>query len=117
MMVVCDAATRRQSMIAGMTTKKKIAVSLPSELVDQAGRAVAEGRAASVSAYVARALEACIRHDALDAAIADYEAEFGAFTAEELEATAVAGIVRSEAKPPSAKAGIRPKRNRSKAAS
>lgn len=43
-------------MIDGMTTTK-IAVSLPAELVEQAQRAVAEGRAASVSAYVARALQ------------------------------------------------------------
>ncbi len=43
-------------MIIGMTTAK-IAVSLPSELVDQARAAVAQGRAASVSAYVAEALE------------------------------------------------------------
>jgi antitoxin ParD1/3/4 len=42
-------------MMIGMT-KVKIAVSLPAELVEQAKRAVAEGRAASVSAYVAEAL-------------------------------------------------------------
>ena len=41
-------------MTAGMTTK--IAVSLPDELVAAARQAVAEGRAASVSAYVAEAL-------------------------------------------------------------
>lgn len=43
-------------MIVGMTTTK-IAVSLPAELVEHAKRAVAEGRAPSVSAYVAGALE------------------------------------------------------------
>ena len=43
-------------MTVGMTSTK-IAVSLPAELVEQAKRAVAEGRSASVSAYVARALE------------------------------------------------------------
>jgi antitoxin ParD1/3/4 len=37
-------------------TKVKIAVSLPAELVDKAKRAVADGRADSVSAYVADAL-------------------------------------------------------------
>ena len=42
-------------MISGMTTRK-IAVSLPAELVEQARRAVDEGRATSVSAYVSRAL-------------------------------------------------------------
>jgi Arc/MetJ-type ribon-helix-helix transcriptional regulator len=44
-------------MINSMTTRAKIAVSLPVELVEQAQRAVAEGKAASVSAYVADALE------------------------------------------------------------
>ena len=43
-------------MIQSMTSSK-IAVSLPTSLVAQAKRAVAEGRAPSVSAYVARALE------------------------------------------------------------
>ena len=43
-------------MIKSMTSTK-IAVSLPSELVERAKRAVADGRAPSVSAYVANALE------------------------------------------------------------
>ena len=41
-----------------MTTK--IAVTLPDELVESARRAVAEKRAASVSAYVADALRAAL---------------------------------------------------------
>jgi Arc/MetJ-type ribon-helix-helix transcriptional regulator len=44
-------------MIVGMTPTSKIAVSLPADLVLQARRAVSEGRAASVSAYVAAAIE------------------------------------------------------------
>ncbi|MGH2669886.1 MAG: toxin-antitoxin system antitoxin subunit [Actinomycetota bacterium] len=43
-------------MIVGMTAKTKIAVSLAPFLLEQAQRAVAEGRARSVSAYVAEAL-------------------------------------------------------------
>lgn len=43
-------------MMSGMTTKAKIAVSLPPELVERAHQAVAEGRAPSVSAYVADAI-------------------------------------------------------------
>jgi Arc/MetJ-type ribon-helix-helix transcriptional regulator len=50
-------------MIAGMTSK--IAVSLPDHLVEQARRAVAAGRAASVSAYVAAALEEKAKLDEL----------------------------------------------------
>lgn len=42
-------------MMIGMT-KQKIAVSLPGELVHGAKRAVREGRAANVSAYVADAM-------------------------------------------------------------
>lgn len=42
--------------MTGMT-RAKIAVSLPPELVAKAQRAVQEGRAASVSAYVAMALQ------------------------------------------------------------
>lgn len=44
-------------MMISMTTKAKIAVSLPPELVERAHQAVAEGRAPSVSAYVADAIE------------------------------------------------------------
>lgn len=50
-------------MIAGMTSK--IAVSLPDHLVEQARRAVAAGRVASVSAYVSAALEEKAKLDEL----------------------------------------------------
>ena len=43
-------------MIAGMT-QAKIAVTLPPEVVKRMRRAVRQGQAASVSAYVAKALE------------------------------------------------------------
>lgn len=51
--------------MAGMT-KAKIAVSLPEELVEQARRAVADGRAESVSAYVAEALQEKASRDSLE---------------------------------------------------
>lgn len=82
-------------MTTAETTARKIAVSLRPELVEHAHRAVAEGRAPSVSAYVADAIESVIRREALAAAIADYEAEFGEITASELEATAIAGVLRN----------------------
>jgi Arc/MetJ-type ribon-helix-helix transcriptional regulator len=44
-------------MMKSMTKRVKIAVSLPEELVADARRAVKSGRAASVSAYVAEALQ------------------------------------------------------------
>ena len=63
-------------MITGMTSTK-IAVSLPSELVDQAKRAVADGRSSSVSAYVARALEEQTKLDDLALLLDEMLAESG----------------------------------------
>ena len=63
-------------MINGMTTAK-IAVSLPTELVEQAHRAVAEGHAASVSAYVARALAEHAKLDDLATLLDEMLAETG----------------------------------------
>ncbi len=63
-------------MMNGMTSTK-IAVSLPAELVEQARRAVEEGRAASVSAYVARALEEQAKLDDLASLLDDMLAETG----------------------------------------
>ena len=60
----------------GMTTK--IAVSLPDEQVAAARRAVAEGRAPSVSAYVASALAEKAGYDELAALLAEMAAEAGA---------------------------------------
>ena len=54
-------------MIFGMTQRAKIAVSLPERLVEAARSAVARGRAANVSAYVAEALEERVKLDELDA--------------------------------------------------
>ncbi len=58
-----------------MTTK--IAVSLPDELVAIARLAVAEGRAPSVSAYVANALARQVREDELAALVAEMRVEHG----------------------------------------
>lgn len=63
-------------MIDSMTSTK-IAVSLPSELVAQAQRAVAEGRAASVSGYVAHALEEQAKLDDLASLLDEMLAETG----------------------------------------
>ena len=60
----------------GMTTTK-IAVSLPAELVEQARRAVTEGRAASVSAYVAQALGEQAKLDDLRSLLEEMLAESG----------------------------------------
>lgn len=64
-------------MMVGMTSKAKIAVSLPAALVDAARGAVSGGRAPNVSAYVARALEAQIQLDDLDTLLEELLAESG----------------------------------------
>jgi len=63
-------------MIISMTTTK-IAVSLPAGLVEQAQRAVAEGRSSSVSAYVARALEEQAKLDDLASLLEEMLTETG----------------------------------------
>jgi hypothetical protein len=63
-------------VIAG-TTKHKIAVTLPPALVARARRAVRAGRADSVSAYVAAALEEQAKLDELAELLADMLAETG----------------------------------------
>ena len=64
-------------MIAGMTSRK-IAVSLPASQVAEAKAAVADGRAPSVSAYIARALSSQIEREGLRAYVDDLIAEYGA---------------------------------------
>ena len=55
----------------------KVAISLPDELIDQARRAVAEGRAASVSAYIAESLAQRERRDSLIELLDDLDRELG----------------------------------------
>jgi hypothetical protein len=72
-----------------MTSKKlRLTVTIDPELVEAGNRAVAEGKADSLSAWVSSALAEKVGRDAqlgrLRAAIADYEAEFGEITPEEI---------------------------------
>ena len=60
-----------------MTTSAKIAVSLPRHLADRARRAVRQGRAPSVSAYVSSALEEKIKLDDLSELLEEMLAESG----------------------------------------
>jgi len=64
-------------------TREKIAITLPQEQVAAARRAVAEGRAASVSAYISQALARRDADEELAEAIAEIYAEAGAPTAED----------------------------------
>jgi antitoxin ParD1/3/4 len=58
-------------------TMEKIAVSLPPELAQAARRAVEEGKAPSVSAYVTRALSAQLRAETLIGLVAEMRAQDG----------------------------------------
>ncbi len=73
-----------------MTAKQRLTVTVDPELVAAGNRAVASGSAPSLSAWVSAALAEQARRDRkleeLRAAIADYEAEFGEITAEEIAA-------------------------------
>jgi hypothetical protein len=58
-------------------TTAKLAISLPAALAQRARRAVREGRAASLSAYVADALEEKVKLDDLAALLDEMLAETG----------------------------------------
>jgi Arc/MetJ-type ribon-helix-helix transcriptional regulator len=60
-----------------MTTSHKIAISLPSTLAERTRRAVRQGRASSVSAYVASALQDRIQRDELASLLDEMLAETG----------------------------------------
>jgi Arc/MetJ-type ribon-helix-helix transcriptional regulator len=64
-------------MMIGMTPRRKIAVTVPAELVATARAAVAEGRASSVSAYVAEAMAEKAKLDDLDQLLEELLARTG----------------------------------------
>jgi hypothetical protein len=68
--------------------KERITVTLDRAIVEAGQAAVADGRADSMSGWVADALRERVEHErrlaALADAVAEYEAEHGAFTEEEL---------------------------------
>ncbi len=95
-----------------MSAKKhRLTVTVDPALFEAGQRAVAAGAADSVSGWVSSALEDKVRRDEqlrlLGAAIADYEAEHGDITAEEIAAQA--RLDREQA------TVVRPKRRGSKA--
>lgn len=60
-----------------MTATAKLAISLPAALAQKARRAVRTGRAASVSAYIAEALEQKVKNDDLAVLLDEMLAETG----------------------------------------
>jgi Arc/MetJ-type ribon-helix-helix transcriptional regulator len=98
--------------------KERVTVTLDRALVEAANAAVAAGRADSVSAWVTLALAEQVakerRLSALSNLLAEYEAEHGVITAEELvfrerEDRRKATVIRGSAKVP-------PRKRRAKAA-
>ena len=77
-----------------MTASEKIAVSLPRRLAERARRAVRQGRAPSVSAYVASALEERVKLDELSTLLDEMLAESGGplTAAERREADRTLGV-------------------------
>lgn len=67
----------RWSHTGGMTYSVKIAVSLPPQVAELARRAVQRGHAASVSAYVASALQEKAKLDELETLLSEMLAESG----------------------------------------
>ncbi len=69
-------------------TKRRVTLTIDADLLDEARAAVNDGDASSVSAWVNQAMadksENRRRLKALGEAIADYEAEFGKITPEEV---------------------------------
>ncbi len=71
-----------------MTTKRRLSVTVDPDLLKAAEKAITEGKAATLSAWVNEALRAKIERDrqlaALSEYIAEYEARRGEITGEEM---------------------------------
>jgi Arc/MetJ-type ribon-helix-helix transcriptional regulator len=96
-----------------MTAYQKIAISLPSRVAENARRAVREGRAPSLSAYVADALEQKSSRDDLIVMLDEMLEETGgpATPAEQRWVDYALAPVR-RGKPPARPASLRPRRTR-----
>lgn len=90
-----------------MTAKERLTITVSPELVNAGQRAVEAGKADSVSAWVSAALTEKVDRDnklaSLAAAIADFEAEYGEISADEIatqqrEDRSTATVVRSKSK-------------------
>jgi hypothetical protein len=101
-----------------MTTYEKIAVSLPSKAAESARRAVRQGKAKSVSAYVASAIEHKAKLDDLAALLDEMLAESGGplTAAEKRAADRALGIPRRNGPRTSTRGGSRAPRNAARVA-
>jgi histidinol dehydrogenase len=73
-----------------MSVKQRLSASVDADMIEAGRQAVVRGDAESLSAWVNAALHRQAEHDqrlqAMDAFIAEYEAEHGEITEEEMEA-------------------------------
>ncbi len=73
--------------------RQRVTVTVPPEALEAAERDVADGKAASVSAWVSEAMEAKAHRESLRELLAEIRAEIGPATREETEwARAVLGL-------------------------
>jgi Arc/MetJ-type ribon-helix-helix transcriptional regulator len=81
-----------------MTGTEKIAISLPRNVAERTRRAVSQGHAASVSAYIVKALEEKVKLDELSALLAEMLEESGGplTKAEERAADRALGVKRGK---------------------
>jgi Arc/MetJ-type ribon-helix-helix transcriptional regulator len=81
-----------------MTGTEKIAISLPRPVAERTRKAVSQGRAASVSAYIVKALEEKVKLDELSALLAEMLEESGGplTRAEERAADRALGVKRQK---------------------
>ena len=97
------------STIRGMPSKERLTITVAPELVEAGQRAVQAGDADSISAWISNAISEKVtrdnQHRALAAAIADFEAEHGEITDDEIAAQrrtdrSRATVVRGKVKSP-----------------
>jgi hypothetical protein len=83
-----------------MTSIEKIAISLPKSVAERTRKAVTQGRAASVSAYIVQALEEKVKLDELSTLLAEMLEESGGplTKAEERAADRALGVKKENAR-------------------
>ncbi len=83
-----------------MTSIEKIAISLPKSVAERTRKAVSQGHAASVSAYIVQALEEKVKLDELSTLLAEMLEESGGplTRAEERAADRALGVKKTKAR-------------------
>jgi hypothetical protein len=100
-----------------MSFKERLSATVDPALIEAAEAAVRDGRARSVSSWVAQAMQRHVEFEerlaASEAFFASFEAEFGTISAGD-EAAAIRELARRSTRTKPAKVGAQPGRQRSK---